>query len=143
MRLPLLLSACLAASAAQAQLAGIGASALVTAAYDGDTLTVEALVWPNLAWTGAVRVRGVDTPEIRGRCPGERERAIAARDFTRGLTLGVRVALEDVENDLYGGRVLATVRLPDGTDLAARLIGAGLGLPYGGGTRPDWCGPRA
>lgn len=46
--------------------------AVVKEAYDGDTLTVEASLWPDLVWTGNVRVLGVDTPEIRGECDQEK-----------------------------------------------------------------------
>ena len=38
-------------------------TALVTDVYDGDTFTVDAEVWPDIGWTGSVRVRNVDTPE--------------------------------------------------------------------------------
>ena len=37
------------------------------------------------------------------------------------------------------GRVVARVALPDGEDLAAGLIAAGLGRVYDGGGRIAWC----
>ena len=58
-------------------------TALVTDVYDGDTFTVDADVWPDIGWTGSVRVRNVDTPEIRGDCDQEQRLAIAARDYVR------------------------------------------------------------
>lgn len=117
--------------------------ALVTDAYDGDTLTVEAALWPDLTWSGSVRVLGVDTPEIRGACDEERERALAARDYVHGLLIDETVALAEIENDRYGGRVLAKVFFREGgTDLvilAERLIELGYGRAYDGGTRESWC----
>jgi len=115
-------------------------SALVTDAYDGDTISVEAALWPNLLWTGNVRLRGIDTPEIRGECDREKQLAILARDYVRELLLDESVFLEDVEDDRYGGRVLASVRLESGENLADLLIAQGHGRAYEGGTRLGWCG---
>ena len=53
--------------------AQVATDALVTGAYDGDTVYVEAAIWPNMTWTGGIRVLGVDTPEIRGRCELEKK----------------------------------------------------------------------
>ena len=113
--------------------------ALVTGAYDGDTIEVSAELWPGLTWGGSVRVLGVDAPEIRGQCAREREVALRARDMVRGLLVGELVLLADVKDDKYGGRVDAVVLLEDGRDLAAIPIAAGLGRPYDGGSREGWC----
>ncbi len=125
---------------AQAQ---ITAGALVTDAFDGDTLSVEATIWPDLVWTGSVRVKGVDTPEIQGECKEEQTLAIEARDYVRVLLMNKAVRLTDVENDKYGGRVMARVYFREGeswVDLADRLIEMGLGQAYLGGVREEWCG---
>lgn len=113
--------------------------ALVVGAYDGDTLTVEATIWPQLVWTGSVRVRGVDTPEIRGECDIERQLAVLARDYVRDILTDETVVLTDIENDRYGGRVLADVRLESGANLAELLTANGYGREYDGGTRQSWC----
>ena len=114
-------------------------SALVTGAYDGDTLHVEAAVWPDVVWTGSVRVLGIDTPEIRGGCDRERRLAVVARDHVRELLVDESVVLTDIENDKYAGRVLANVHLDNGELLGDRLIQLGYAQPYDGGTRRDWC----
>ena len=113
--------------------------ALVTDVYDGDTFTVDAEVWPDIGWSGRVRVRNVDTPEIRGECDLEKRLAVAARDFVRELLIDEAVTLTEVDNDLYGGRVLAHVQLKDGESLADLLIANGYGRPYDGGSRQNWC----
>ena len=120
--------------------AQISIAALVTGAYDGDTLSVDAENWPNLVWKGNVRVRGVDAPEIRGECEQEKQLAITARDFVRDLLVGERVILTEVDIDRYGGRVLARVHLENGEDLAQVLIANGYGRAYDGSTRHSWCG---
>ena len=115
--------------------------ALVTDAYDGDTISVEAAVWPDLTWEGNVRVLGVDTPEIRGDCESEKSRALMARDFVRDLLIDESVFLTGVEADKYGGRVLAHVWLENGGgNLAHLLVEHGHARAYDGGTREGWCG---
>ena len=86
-----------------------------------------------------IRVRGLDTPEIRGRCDREKELARQARDYARTiLERAERIDLVDIERGRYF-RIVATV-LVDGVDLAEILIDAGLAVPYdGNGPRPDWC----
>ena len=130
---------CLLCAPATAQVA---TDALVTGAYDGDTIYVEADIWPNMTWRGGVRVLGVDTPEIRGRCELEKNLATMARDYVRNLLIDKTVRLTHVENDKYGGRVLARVYFREDeawVDLADRLIERHLGRAYDGGTRASWC----
>ncbi len=118
---------------------GIQTPARVLSVYDGDTVKVEAAMWPGLTWTGSVRVEGVDTPEIRGKCEGEKRKAVAARDFVRERVSG-RIALVNVKRGKYAGRVVARIRLVDGSDLTELLIQAKHGRPYDGGRRQGWCG---
>lgn len=70
MRIPFALAALALSDALNAQetAPAPATAALVVDAYDGDTLTVEAAVWPDWTWNGSVRVLGVNTPEIRGEC---------------------------------------------------------------------------
>ena len=107
---------------------GIQTPARVLSVYDGDTVKVEADIWPGLTWKGSVRVDGVDTPELRGKCDGEKRKAVAAREFVRER-VGKRVTLVNVRKGKYAGRVVARIRLPDGTDLTEILIQARHGRP--------------
>lgn len=60
-------------------------AAKVIKVYDGDTFTVEAYPWPGITANACVRVGGVDTPEIRGKCEAEKQKAHEARDFVKDL----------------------------------------------------------
>ena len=123
--------------------AQVSTDALVTGAYDGDTIYVEAEVWPRMTWTGSVRVLGADTPEIRGKCEQEKTLAILARDYVRELLADKTVRLTSVGEDKYGGRVLAKVFFWENetwNDLAGRLIEMQLARAYDGGARSGWCG---
>ena len=114
--------------------------ARVKKVIDGDTVKVEARLWPGIVAQINVRVRGVDTPEIRRAKCGEyeRQRGRAARDFVRGI-IGKNVWLINVTHGKFGRRVVASVWLADGRDLATLLIATGHGRPYRGGRRSKWC----
>ncbi|OAN63397.1 hypothetical protein A6A05_19190 [Magnetospirillum moscoviense] len=88
---------------------------------DGDTFQARLRVWLDTEVTVLVRVRRLDTDELHGPC---RPRALSARDALTRLLPGW-VTLTDIAHDKYGGRVDATVTLPDGTDLAAAMAGWG------------------
>ena len=49
------------------------------------------------------------------------------------------IILSDLEHDVYGARVLATVHLEDEDLLSDLLIAGNYGRAYIGGTRGDWC----
>ena len=99
---------------------GAEGKARVVGVTDGDTIELSRL--------GAVRLIGVDTPEVYGgvECFGR-----AASDFTKrvlpeGTRVRYRVGIE--ERDRYG-RVLAYVWLPDGRFLNELLAAEGYATP--------------
>ena len=107
---------------------------------DGDTLDVSARVWLGQTVHIRVRIDGVDTPELRGRCAGERARAQEARSWLVRQLAGRSIALRQVRLGKYAGRVVARVELDDGQDLSVLLLRTGLARPYDGRKRADWCG---
>ncbi|GAA4253340.1 thermonuclease family protein [Azospirillum formosense] len=106
---------------------------------DGDTLLVRATIWLGQVVETHVRVDGLDAPEMRARCPRERELAETARNHARRLIGTAPVRLLDIQPDKYGGRVRARVLTIGGDDLSAALIEAGLARPYHGERRQPWC----
>ena len=107
---------------------------------DGDTLEVRATIWIDQQVTVHVRLRGIDTPEQRGKCRREKNLAAAATDVLRKETTP-RVTLRNISGDKYFGRIEADVTtLPYGLDLSAAMLASGLARPYDGGKRGDWCG---
>ena len=112
--------------------------AVVLRVADGDSVEVRAHLWPGLEMRTLVRLRGVDAPELRGRCPLERRLAQQARThLEQRLEAGV-VELHDIRHDKYGGRVTARLFV-DAADVGAELVAHGLARPYGGkGPRQSW-----
>ncbi|WP_412776700.1 thermonuclease family protein [Thalassospira lucentensis] len=109
-------------------------------AYDGDTIYVAIPGLPGEIANMSVRVRGVDTPEIRGKCESEKHLAKQARDYARNrLKSAKSVEFCEPEWGRYGGRVVASVRI-DGSPLDVELISNGLARAYDGKTkRQPWC----
>ncbi len=106
----------------------------VKSVYDGDTFRAYL---PNIKKDQRIRVRGVDTPEIKGACDTEIKAAVKARDFVRGyLKSANKIVLTNVGKDKYK-RVLANV-IVDGKDLSKILIDKGLGRKWRG-KREYWC----
>ena len=112
----------------------------VVKVIDGDTLDVMARVWLGQTIHVRVRLDGVDTPELRGRCAGERAQAEEARSWLERQLAGRSIALRQVRLGKYAGRVVARVELDDGQDLSVMLLRSGLARPYDGRRRADWCG---
>jgi micrococcal nuclease len=108
--------------------------------HDGDSFTVLAHMWPEQYIKTHVRVAGVDTPEINGRCERERELARQAKGVTvKFLENGAPIAIRNIKLDKYAGRVDADVVNARGDTLAAALFKAKLAHPYNGGTKRGWC----
>ena len=112
----------------------------VESVHDGDTITVTINKWPTI--TGEripVRIDGVDTPEINGDCPLEKELAQKAKQFTiTFLQTDKRIYLRKMKRDKYF-RILADVTI--GTrSLSQELISSGLAKAYSGGKKESWCG---
>ena len=56
----------------------------VISVYDGDTFRVNIDSLPPIVGKNIrIRVNGIDTPEIRGKCLYEKNLALKARDFVR------------------------------------------------------------
>lgn len=115
-------------------------SAHVLKVIDGDTIAVRARVWLGQDVEIRVRLSGIDAPELRGGCAGERLLAVRARALVAALTTGGAVTLTDVRYGKFAGRVVARVATPAGKDLGAALMQAGLARSYNGGGRASWCG---
>lgn len=104
---------------------------------DGDTLLVEAMPWPQQRVEVYVRIRGIDAPEIKSKCPRNRQAGADARRTLENLTgSSARIHLTRISGDKYFGRIVADVVLPDGRSAAEGLRSAGMAQDYDGGRKP-------
>ncbi len=107
--------------------------------YDGDTFSVSINHWPAIVGKNiSVRLKGVDTPELKGACYQEILKAREAKKFTvQRLRSAKKIELKNMSRDKYF-RIDADVFI-DGKDLAQELINNRLGVSYSGGIKIDWC----
>ena len=111
----------------------------VISVYDGDTFRVNIDSLPPLIGKNIpVRLEGVDTPEINGKCQYEKDLALEARDFVRSkLSNAVEILLNDLQRGKYF-RIVAKVYI-DGVSLEEELLQNGLAYQYNGGKKFNWC----
>lgn len=108
--------------------------------YDGDTCMVSLPgVHPFFGDHILIRIDGIDTPEIKGKCEREQRLARDARDFLRDvMQKASNLRLINVHRDKYF-RIDATV-LADGVDVAELMISKGYAVQYDGGNKTAaWC----
>lgn len=118
---------------------GTATVASVRTIYDGDTFRVNIGDWPAVVGESMpVRIKGIDTPELRGKCQSEKDAARVAKQFSVGrLREGKFIELRFIERDKYF-RLLAEVWI-DGVSLGEQLLNAGFAVPYDGGKKRVWC----
>ena len=107
--------------------------------YDGDTFRVNIDSLPPIVGKNIpIRVNGVDTPEIRGKCQYEKNLALEARDFVRArLSNAKEIKLTNLQRGKYF-RVVANV-VVDGVSLEQELLDNKLAYRYDGGKKLSWC----
>ena len=107
--------------------------------YDGDTITIATkLPYPQSpVYRIAVRLNGIDTPEIKGQTQKEKDLAKHIRDTLQAKLMNKVVQLKNTSSEKYG-RLLADVYLDD-VCINDWMIEQGFAVKYSGGTkeRPD------
>jgi micrococcal nuclease len=107
---------------------------------DGDTFKTNLIGLPDSLRKVSVRIKGIDTPEIKGKCLQEIEKAIEAKSKLKEIISDYSaITVKNVKWDKYGGRILGDVYLSNGNNVASEMISSGLARPYSGGSRTSWC----
>ena len=88
----------------------------------------------------SIRVNGIDTPDIRGKCEKEKYDAKQAQQMVTDILKDAdQIVLRNMERGKYF-RIAADVMV-DGENLADMLIEAGTAVRYDGGKKTHrWCG---
>ena len=95
--------------------------AQVVKVYDGDTFHADARPWPGVTIRVSVRLEGIDTPEMRGKCESEKRaarEAKAALEAILGGGGGSMVTLDQPKRGKYAGRVVSRVIAADGRNVS-------------------------
>jgi len=111
----------------------------VISVYDGDTFRVDIDSLPPIVGKNIpIRLNGLDTPEIQGKCQYEKDLALKARDFVRNkLANAKEIKLTKLQRGKYF-RVVADVMV-DGVSLETELLVNKLAYKYTGGKKSNWC----
>ena len=109
--------------------------------FDGDTVTVDIAGIPDVFGHNIpVRIRHIDTPEMKSSNKCEKEIAIKAKNIVHDILKNAKqIDLEDVGRDKYF-RILARM-IADGKDVGEYLITQRLAYKYEGETKLkiNWC----
>ena len=112
----------------------------VTSIYDGDTFRANIRGYPSIVGERIpIRINGIDTPEMRGKCTKEKTLAREAKQFTVSKLRGAKVIeLRNMQRGKYF-RIVADVFV-DNKSLADELIKNNFAVRYDGGTKTkNWC----
>ena len=118
----------------------------VVKVYDGDTITVATPLDNTRApiYHFQVRLRGIDSPEIRGSNPEEKTAATKARNALSAKIMNQMVFLQNLDTEKYG-RVLADVFLEEADSGKAEkqsintwMLENHYAVKYTGGTKVAW-----
>lgn len=110
----------------------------IVSVYDGDTFKVYISSYPAIIGDNiGVRIKGIDTPELRDKRPKIKKLAIKAREFVKSKLRNAKsVTLKNVTRGMYF-RIVADVYI-DGINLGDELLKAGLAKKYDGNKKPKW-----
>lgn len=104
---------------------------------DGDTFSVDLSCAHDVFCKDiSVRVKNIDTPELRSKNPKEREAARKAKQFTKEFLEAGQVDLLNCSRDKYF-RLLCDVTV-EGKDFATAILKTKLARPYNGGKKQKW-----
>lgn len=109
----------------------------VVRVIDGDTLELDILLTDHLTQRVRLRLRDVDTPELRGGQACEKKAAKAASQFVRSWVREATLTVTLFGRDRYG-RELGSLH-KEGTTLGDALLAAGHARKYTRGKQPEWC----
>jgi micrococcal nuclease len=106
--------------------------------YDGDTITIASRlciddIESTQYYRFSVRIKGIDTPELKTKNETEKKRAIIARDALSSKISNKIVELKNVELEKYG-RVLADVYI-DGVNIGEWMLQEKHAVAYDGKTK--------
>lgn len=103
---------------------------------DGDTFVAVIPGMPKIFSAMSIRVKGIDTPEMKAERQCERDDARAAKIAAAAVLLNAKVDLKFCESDKYFR--LACFVYAGNIDLSQRMLTLDLATPYGGGTKIKW-----
>ncbi len=108
---------------------------------DGDTIEARIFIFPQLQAIYKVRLADIDTPELRGKCPQEKQRAREAKAYLQQLLPPKSEVTLHINDKFDGfGRLLAQVHHDMHGNIAELLLQNNHAVLYGARGIKNWCG---
>jgi endonuclease YncB( thermonuclease family) len=105
---------------------------------DGDTVDTGIVVYQGLKPLH-LRIHGIDTPEIHGKCDKEKQLAQDAKKFLSYTLANSEFVYRFDSWDKYGGRVLGDILIQE-VPVSQEMIRRGYAIAYSGEKKvKDWC----
>ena len=102
---------------------------ILISVYDGDTFKISIPDYPPIVGSNiSVRIKGIDSPEIRGGTKESKENAQKSRDYLENILRSGNISLHNISRDKYF-RLLSEVRV-DNIDVATLMIKNGYATNY-------------
>lgn len=115
-----------------------GDEACVVKVFDGDSVTLGWTDFRNNNVRMPCRIRGIDTPEMRGSGSGEKALAVRARECLESKVLGETVTIRRPGRERWG-RLLADLETRECKSVAEYMLeNHEICRPYQGGRRGAW-----
>jgi len=129
------------AATREEELVALGGVHAVRAVYviDGDTFVARLRLPNGQTMRTRIRLRGVDTAEMKANCDAEQRKAESARAALMQMLAQGDVTIFNIGPDKYDGRVVADVATRDISNVSQALIARGEARVYSGGYREGWC----
>jgi len=111
---------------------------IVIKVYDGDTITIaQKLPYENSPlFRFAIRLNGIDSPEIKTKYESEKKYAERSRDALHQLIFEKKVTLKNISLEKYG-RILADLYYND-IHVNKWLLDNKYAIPYDGTKKREW-----
>ena len=105
---------------------------------DGDTIDTGYVVFEHTTPIH-LRIYGIDTPELHGKCDKEKAKAKEAKEFLKQTVKNEDVGINIISWDKYGGRIVGVPYVLD-VPLNEEMIRRGYAVAYTGGKKTmNWC----
>jgi micrococcal nuclease len=108
----------------------------VVKVYDGDTITIASKLTNDknsIIYRFSIRLKGIDSPEIKSKVEKEKKLAEISRDALHSLIYGKIITLKNINTEKYG-RVLADIYI-ENLHINNWMIESHYAIPYNGGTK--------
>lgn len=106
---------------------------------DCDTVLIDATPWPSKTIRNYLRLRDIDTPELKSKCKEKRTDAYQAKQALTNLIGDDAITLHHISDGKYYGRIFADIKTRSGLNASDQMLKIVHARPYKNGNRKGFC----